>query len=730
MVSFGLASLLMWASYPDAQIQAQVVFNNPQSLNREVQAAAMAGVNEFDHTINLTKMVEIYEFEGLKVAVDQYKVNRGDSLIKVLQSRGLIKSGLDQPRMLRMVKDLNPELKNVDSLMPGQMVTLPLLLTQQQIEAAEGMLSAQAEAEAASAPAQAEPVFENFVEKEYQRPADSQKPAKVRIMRSRSSFAGETTAGETMVPAHDTQAPEASTMAADGFPPPAHSSNDDEAALALSPAKAGPEAAEAPALSASQGAFINYASGNSGDLNVETDSGVVYRTVKIRKGDSLERLLRREGMHRDLIYAHLLKVTMQLNPDIKNPDLIIAGAEIRLPAAGDYLASMAGADPGEVRSAAAVAGRRLPSGGGTGGGQQPASPKAAVASLPNEATESAKQALALIFTRLGERVDSRGQAILRGDDGRGVGLNTSDFPVIQLSSGVRLVLDPGARLSQSMVNNLRSLSPPVQVFKTGKKENLDRALERLWALCGFYRVFNHERTYEGGGDIKLKISADWMIWPTEQAWAAGQPLVINRLRNGNQRTDPAWAAFLEDHGIMLVDIHKNLLLPSAGTPPAKPALPVLSLNSSNPSLLAAELLRHLGIDEPKVGVQLDMAQQLGNALPDSLTAPVLWETDKGKFVLEFGELTKEAVKTLRQRGYKVVSAQKDSDSVIRAVLDSNGLKIQNNLTISAPAGGPKMSLHIKGRLVSTAGRSFLITQTVLPSGLSNLFEPGLTVISY
>ena len=233
----------------------------------------------------------------------------------------------------------------------------------------------------------------------------------------------------------------------------------------------------------------NYPSGNQEDLDKDSGSGVVYRTIKVRRGDTLERLLRREGMHRDLIYGHLLKVTLELNPEIKNPDLIIAGAEIRIPAAGDYLTAMAGVDPGEVRNAAAaVAERRRPKGGGAGGGvlrakadsrSKPASPttaKAAVAALPDETTESAKQTLALLFTRLGEQVDSRGQAVLRNDSGGGVELNTSEFPVVQVSNGVRLVLDPGSRLTQATIKKLRSVSAPVQIFRTGKKEEVKRAL--------------------------------------------------------------------------------------------------------------------------------------------------------------------------------------------------------------------------------------------------------------
>lgn len=788
-LGLALASVLMLGSWAASPLNAQIISGTNQSRSAEpVQAASLAA--GADSTITLTKMLEIYEFEGLKVAVDQYKINRGDSLMKVLQSRGLLKNGADQARMLRLVKDLNPDLESVNTLMPGQIINVPSLLTPQEIEAAERVSAGQAEGEPASHqdPAAA-PEIRTETVKEYPRAASSQQPAWVRSLRNLPSdgpaWALNAAGGQNQIsdavsppqpvqeaavvpPSAETPQPqhaagaegEALSLAqaivkppvvtmGEVAPPPASEGNlIGGGALPGAPATARTETA-APAAPSSPAQSLpvsvtNYSSGNAGDLGVEASSGVVYRTVKVRKGDTLERLLRREGMHRDLIYGHLLKVTLELNPELNNPDLILAGAEIRIPAAGDYLTALAGVDPNEVRSAAtAVAERRRPQGGGAGGGvkraavsEKAASPSAspsrvaaAVVSLPDETSESAKNSLSLLFTRMGERVDSRGQAFLSNDAGGGVELNTSEFPVVQLRNGVRLALDPGSRLSKATVRDLRALRPPLQVFQTGKKEGLDRALGRLWPLCGFYRVFDRERTYEGGGDIKLRITADWMVWPTEEAWASGQPLVVNNLRKPDQRTDPAWISFLEDHGIKLIDLHKNLIMPPPEAPAAKEALATVTLNSSNPSLFAAELVKHLGKD-PKVGIQLDLVSKPGEPVPANVTAPVLWETDKLKVVLEFGELPRDALQTLRDKGYRVISAQKDNAAVVKAVLDGYGLKAQDSLTVSAPAGGPKMSLVINGKYLTANGRKYLITHASLPSGLGSLLEPGLTVLKY
>ncbi|MDL2259689.1 LysM peptidoglycan-binding domain-containing protein [Deltaproteobacteria bacterium OttesenSCG-928-K17] len=774
-------ALAVLTMLPGGQLNAQEQAGQIGTLPLQtLPASGESGRLAADRSITMTKVLEVYEIDGLKYTVDQYQLKKGDSLIKILQARGLVKNKNDQAGMIRLVRELNPDLKSLDALNVGQVLNLPSIVTPEQLAGLEAAAAAE------NAPAAPEipsgPVMVTETVKEYQRTAPSQQPVQVKILRHREDVPPPPQA--TAEPPAEPQLAELPTLPPETAPPqPAEPTaheyhrpiSGQQPTVVVSSVQPGqsevlsgvrgtttevrtagvpqpqqpvtpqpqpqPQQQQQPqpqpqpgAQAAAPAAAVDYPSGNAGPVAMEPASRVVYRTVKVRRGDTLERLLRREGMHRDLIYGHLLKVTMELNPELRSPDLIMAGAEIRIPAAGDYLTAMAGVDPGAVKTAAqAVHERRRPAGGGAGAGsvavaKAAPSGKASVLALPTETTESAKNTLSLLFTRLGERVDSRGQALLPSDGGGAVEINTTDFPVVSLQNGGRLVLDPGSRLSSGAVRSLRALSPPLQVFRTSRKENLDQALGRLWPLCGYYRVYNRERAYEGGADIRLKISADWMVWPTEESWKAGQPMVINRIRTAGKRSDAAWVSFLEDHGIKLVDISKNTVLPpQESTPP--PALNVVALNSNNPSILAAELVKNLGVD-PKVGVQLDLVNPSGGPTPPNLTAPVMWETGKDKVVLEFGEMPADALAALRQNGYKVVSSTKDTEAVIEGVLKGYGLKAQDSLKLTAPAGGPAMSLTIKGRVVTSAGRKFLITPTALPSGLARLIEPSMVVLKY
>jgi LysM repeat protein len=630
-------------------------------------------------TITLTKVVPVYEFENLRVTVDQYQVNSGDTLDKILKARGLLGGrAADQDQLLRLVRELNPELKNLNYLTVGQTLKLPTT----DIVPPAG--------QEVKSPGTTETV------KIYERTQPNQKAARVLVMRHQVSTS--TSDGTD----------EADQSEAASVP----SGLDPEAEADSAPPEISVEAGREP---------LDFPSGNVGPLAREETSQVVYRTVRIRPGDTLERLLRREGLPRAAIYNHMLRITMNLNPRIKNPDLILAGTDLRIPAAGDYLTA-AGLDPREVREAAlAINQRRRPAPISLTAGATESARR-----LPVEEVETAKSTLGLIFTRLGERVENQGRLMPAGTE-EDLELDTRAYPVIYTHSGAKLVLDLGSTLPRTTLAALRSRN--FQVFRTRRGESLDRVLDNLWPLCGYYRIYTNERAYEGGGDIRLRISADWIVWPTEDAWNSGRPLVLNKVARGGQGTDPAWVRFLGEHGLTILDLERNIIRPprETATEPVRPPPSITTLDSSNPRFLAEELLRLFGA-EPR---QVAPVEIKNGPEPKIVTAPLYWEAENYRAVLNFGELLTDEVESLRRDGLRVVTADDlGSEAVIEAVLTGLGLKTRENLVLTAPDGGPRMTLTIKGRMVTLSKRDFLLTPAAVPDSLARFLDPELKTIRY
>jgi hypothetical protein len=254
----------------------------------------------------------------------------------------------------------------------------------------------------------------------------------------------------------------------------------------------------------------------------------------------------------------------------------------------------------------------------------------------------------------------------------------------------------------------------------------------LWPLCGYYRVYPKDRAYEGGGDIRLKISADWIVWPSEEAWNSGRPLVLNMMARGGRGTDPAWVSFLGDHGLTIMDLDRNLIRPARETAAGQEISPpsMITLDSANPRFLASELLRLFGA-EPRQATPVEIEIESGHD-PQIVTAPLYWEAEDYRAVISFGELSPDEDAALRRNGLRVATASLNSEAVIEAVLTALGLKSRENLVLTAPVGGPRMTLTIKGRMVTlpATNRNFLLTHGTVPEGLARLLDPELKIIRY
>lgn len=212
------------------------------TIAEDIPAAASESGSSADHTITLTKVVEVYEFEDLKVAVDQYQVKQGDSLVKLLRQRGLLtsRSRAEEAKLLRLVQRLNPEVKNLSAISPGQILNVPLKPEETAADTTE------------AAPETADPASTTHTVKIYERPQDSQQAARVVVMRHQQPGAVESEASSPATEAREVDADlKQAALAVDQAP---------EAPVDRSAVGAG------GAQTAATADNLNFPSGNAGSL--------------------------------------------------------------------------------------------------------------------------------------------------------------------------------------------------------------------------------------------------------------------------------------------------------------------------------------------------------------------------------------------------------------------------------------------------------------------------------
>jgi hypothetical protein len=730
------------------------------------QEAATVPPRVSDATITLTKNVEVYSYEDLTFTVDSYEVTRGDNLEGVLKSQGLWPVNWTRERegqLMRLVAELNPVIANLDLISPGQTLYLP---------------RAQAPPPPPPPPAEPDPT----VVVTYALGSDAgQSPATV-VVRRNDADAGLQPPPSVEEPLPEGtfrlvvgEAPDAPAEAAPAseslpVPAPGPSPAPQSARPAQPPRDPEPQAAPEPEPAAAERAVRQprerrqrerAAPSNEGELSTASD-GTVFRTVKVRSGDTLERLLRREGLDPELIYRHLIRLTVNINPGLKNPNMIMTGAELRIPAIGPYLAAYGGgpdlvqvaqADQAapEVASDAAppparpnardrrrVSRRERPA--------PEAAPVAAQASgkfrintarlpaapLPTADSQNAKQVLSLIFTRMGEQVSQKGRLFLPLDEPPHFDVDTSVMPVVDLKTGRHIILDVNRTLPEDFVQRFRAKYPEYMVFQPARGEKMEKALERLWPMCGYYRVYGKGQAFEGGRDVKIRIAADWLVWPSSTDWNRGQPVVINLAPAPDDGTPLPWVRFLADHNISVIDLYRGEILAGGG----KAATPinnftVVDADSDNPSAFAEAFVKALGFS-PRVGVSVDLAAGRvttgGAAIGDGPPPAVFWEAGDTKTILEYGDLTTDELEVLRKNGFTIISSARDSQTVLKSILAALKIKLGGPLVMNGDSsGGPSIKLTVAGQTFAFGDRTYLFTSTALPDSMTGL-DPNQTVV--
>jgi LysM repeat protein len=643
--------------------------------------------------------VEVYTFEDLTFSIDSYTVAVGDNLAGVLKKRGLWPRTPDANReaqMIRLVKRLNPAIANPDLISPGQELYLP---TPREI-------AEPAPPKAPTPPAQVEEV---------------DPPGVVSYAISGSG--------------QDSNANAATSTASTG--------SGSEPIPLEGPADL--EAGQYPL----KGSRVNVptstrAAQNPEELEMAPD-GTVFRTVVVRKGDTLERLLRREGVDPNLIYRSLIKVALSLNPELKNPNVIVVGAELRIPSVGSYLADLPGAQT-------TLAQARIPKGSSSrreniassppkkGTAKAPERPRFTLstkklppAPMPTADSQNARTILGVIFTRLGENYVNRGRLFLPLDEPPHFDVDTASLPVIELRNGRRVVLDLQRVLKPELITRFRAKYQDYMIFQPARGEAMDKALARLWPLCGYYRIYDKSQTFEGGTEVKLKLAADWLVWPTAEAWNRGQPLVINLAPAPDNATPQAWVRFLANHGIAVIDLYKGLALAdSTRSPTPINNFTVIEVDSQNPSAFAEALIKSFGF-APRLGVRVDLNRGRivtgGAELGPDKAPPVFWESGTTKNVLEYGDLTSEDLEVLKKNDFRVVSSGRDVQSVLKSILAAQNIKLGGDLTLNgSSSGGPTVALTIAGQSFAYNGRSYLFTTVNVPDNMVALDPNQNTVV--
>ena len=257
------------------------------------------------------------------------------------------------------------------------------------------------------------------------------------------------------------------------------------------------------------------------------------------------------------------------------------------------------------------------------------------------------------LTRMGGRQKDQGTYFMPMAGGSSISIDTTEIPVIELDTGMRVILDINDRISPDVRTILEQAFPSCRII-SGRPEGLESLMDRILDVAGYFSINKDAGPLLVGEEEKVRFSGKWIVY---KDFSRRNVFVINLLDDHDQQTPDPIRHYASRFGIDLIEM--------GGKPWSFPKEPVGSLIELNGSY--GKLFDLLGTayerDRELTLVSID-------ALKISYKAPLLYQ---GKIILAEELPDNTMSDLLAQKGFTVIHTAQEP---LETVLDKLGIERQ------------------------------------------------------
>ena len=121
-----------------------------------------------------------------------------------------------------------------------------------------------------------------------------------------------------------------------------------------------------------------------------------------------------------------------------------------------------------------------------------------------------------IFTEMGSDWIDSGEHFIPLKSGGQINLKASSYPVIRLNDGITVILDMTGELPQDMSRFIQSTWNDYRIVQLESGDDLRSALDKILKACGFTRAVKAGEPLLLGKDIRVEIKGDWILAVTDE----------------------------------------------------------------------------------------------------------------------------------------------------------------------------------------------------------------------
>jgi len=460
----------------------------------------------------------------------------------------------------------------------------------------------------------------------------------------------------------------------------------------------------------------------SGEVRAEEGWGsrvMEYKIVRVLRGQSLWETLTsiQFPIRQDELYG-FLEAFMRLNPEVRDIGLIPAGKEIKIPLRIRSLTQRAW-PRGAPRIIPTKRGREVAR---EAEPPPPSIPKPST-SVADKGARSEKgergveevqsiplleRTLHSLFVGLEENYVSEGLLYLPlGRDGN-IRIDLRTLPLVEVSSGKRLLLDIKGSLPVEVKELIESTSPDYKVVELRSEKSWEGVFNQVLSLAGYYAV-RPLSSIVLGNKAKVVFKGDWVVVKGEDSLLKGKVNIINLLR----KAEPSIPRYLVDYarkrGIQITEI-----IVSGDTSPSREGLEedkigeFIALDPGNREGMVDFLLELLHqkydsqvnvtiIEDPKAGYSIEIK-----------AGRLVKGRDGLRYIVDFSDLPEGLARIAKAHGYSIVRLAADKPrAAIEKILKLAQMAYQDNPSDfweSLEPQGSRVRVMVPGFIISSDTR--------------------------
>lgn len=441
-------------------------------------------------------------------------------------------------------------------------------------------------------------------------------------------------------------------------------------------------------------------------LPVEALKDINLENYTVKSGDSLIKVVKdRFGVSEEKISGQYLAMLKRANPSIENLNRIYPGQMVKLP----------------VFSAQMV---RAPV-------QREHPPSPQEQKQPSIKGSAVAQQLIEIFSLIGEEWSTTGEHYIPLKSGGQVNLNADSFPVLNVSNGNRVIVDLYQDLPEKMAQAITTSWDNYKIVHLRKEDDLRQALDRVLPACGYYRIYKQGEPLDLVGDIRIQMTADWIIQPLpSQGEGIDRMILLTLTDNRTARMSPEIRSFLETLHLKVIEY-----------PPSEPSKPlvlegvdVLEASQIGPELI--EMVLNLTGKPFSKNVEIPVYQGQKTQFSLLVKADFFLYVDGRDSIIDLSGLGEQTISLLRDQGIQVLSIHNEKDPylTVSSILEFVGVKFDSNphpFLASSRAESRNVKMTIPGIVFQdNHGQNIFASHLKLPDEIVGfLYKKGYKILN-